>query len=943
MSSLNRGRYSSQQLLTIPQLRAIDAGVTTDLQALYQNLISGITSSYIISGLTINITGSSFSSAASTLTINTANSLILATLSAQSGSLLPINGTTADSLNSALNPNIIGSFSANSTNYVSIDLIREADTNSSDTIFLWNATQLNTIKRQQYTNTILSYRIYISTVAPSANQLLIAEVVTNSLGIPTTINDCRNLLFRLGTGGIAPNPFYTYPWPQGRNENSFSSSSSAVNPFVGGDKSITSLQTWMAAVMTEIKLVKGSPFWYSTVGSGGGGSNGSLLTIDEDANLSYATSPGPPPGVMHYNAAVTGDMYWDQPVYIRSMVSSQYYKINSTSQGSLVLNDQDVSFISLNRYITLSGNLSFSPSLSGIPAAVVSAAGSNGAFLVSGTAPVFTGMTSGISGNTGNGDFIKAIVDSNESFDQVATFFDNTGATSSASSAYYAVLNNAYTGTTGVQVGEYSQTYYTGSSITKAPRSIALSYTPLGSMYWIGYRDNTNIYTHWLGALRPGEDRQIDNETSNDLLTYIGAPNESVTIPNYSATPTTGWISANSGEVNYSSSSTDDLTTRAARLTSMLANEAQNKNIAIIGGGTVINSGGLVTWNAAITINIGGPTGLITNSIASGSADLSASNYRCAYVTINRNASVTQLNVSVTTIDLLPLSENVFTIIQKFDSSSVVLGISGQSYIVISGGQSSSGFSPAPEGSLGVANIHKFFVEKPAGSINGINGSFTLAQTPFSSTSLLLFKNGLFQYQNSTGAGDYSVVNNQITMTVFPNTNDELVAIYARGNNIIYNYVQEHHVSVATTNTFALTTPLTVTTGAAVFLDGLLRHPGATSDYIASPASVVFNYTVTANTKMDVFYLSSGDNLYPYNYQLLQSSNSSRSTYAFYGDLESTSAFLLGIDGVGQFPVNNTINNTSVTVIDYLFTSPNTININNAVLTTTSVISLWVR
>lgn len=943
MANLLRNRITSQQLLTIPILRSIESFVSTDFQALYSNLLTGITTPYVVSGLTINITSSAFSSAASNLTINLANSLILATTSLQTGSLLPIDGGSADSLNSSLNSKIIGSFSASATNYVSIDLIRVADPTSNDTVYLWNDVQQSTIRRQQYTATLLDYRIYISTTVPASTQILIAEVVTDALGIPTTINDCRPMFFRLGAGGVSPNPFYSYTWPEGRNENSFSSSSASVDPFYGGDKSIGTFKDWANAVMSSIKEIRGTAYWYSVGGSGGGGGGLSLLTIDEDANLSYATSPGTGgvPGQMHYNATVTGDLWWDSPVYIRSMISAQYYKINSISLGSLVMNDGDMQYISLNRYVTISGNLSFSPSLSGIPAAVVTAAGSNGAKIVSGTAPSFTGMTSGISGNTGNGDFIKAITDSNESFNQVATFFDNAGATSSAASAYYAVLNASYTGTTGTLVGEYSQTYYTGSSVTKSPRNAVLSFAQPGNIYWISFRDDTLIYTHWLGAMRQGEDRQIDNETSNDLLTYIGAPNESVTIPNYAATPTTGYISASSGQVNYSSSSSDDLTTRLGRVTSMLANEAQNKNILLAGGGTVLNSGSLVTWNATATFSIGGPTGTVTNWITASSADLSGSTNRCAYVVINRNSSVS-LNASVTTLDLLPLGENVFAFITKLATTDVFLGVGGQAYVLTSGSSSASGFNPAPASALGVANIQKAFCEIPAGTINSLNKSFTLAQTPFSSTSLLLFKNGVFQYQNATG-GDYSVVNNQITMTLAPNTNDELVATYWLGNNLIYSYIQEHLVNVATTNTFALTNPLSVTNGAAVWLNGLLRYPGTNSDYTASPSAVMFNYNITGNSKVDVFFTSTGDNLFPYNYTVKETSNASRSTYSFFGDMESQNSFLLAIDGVSQFPINNTINNTSITVNDYLFTSPNTVNINNAVLTTTSVISLWIR
>ena len=159
--------------------------------------------------------------------------------------------------------------------------------------------------------------------------------------------------------------------------------------------------------------------------------------------------------------------------------------------------------------------------------------------------------------------------------------------------------------------------------------------------------------------------------------------------------------------------------------------------------------------------------------MVAGSADLSASNYRAAYVRINRNSSVS-LNVSVTTFDQIPLEENVFVFAYKLDGSSVYLGVGGQSYVLTSGSSSASGFNPAPASALGVANIQKGFEEIPAGSINGVNTSFTLTQTPFSSTSLLVFKNGLFQYQSSSG-GDYSVVNNQITFTIPPFITDELV------------------------------------------------------------------------------------------------------------------------------------------------------------------------
>ena len=73
--------------------------------------------------------------------------------------------------------------------------------------------------------------------------------------------------------------------------------------------------------------------------------------------------------------------------------------------------------------------------------------------------------------------------------------------------------------------------------------------------------------------------------------------------------------------------------------------------------------------------------------------------------------------------------------------------------------------------------------------------------------------------------------------------------MYFMGGNLVYNYVQERHVNTLLTNTFAVNTPISITAGVAVWLDGLLRTPGAgaNQDYTASPSAIMFNYNITAN------------------------------------------------------------------------------------------------
>lgn len=66
--------------------------------------------------------------------------------------------------------------------------------------------------------------------------------------------------------------------------------------------------------------------------------------------------------------------------------------------------------------------------------------------------------------------------------------------------------------------------------------------------------------------------------------------------------------------------------------------------------------------------------------------------------------------------------------------------------------------------------------ETPAGAINGVNGTFTLSQTPNPSTSLALYRNGLRLSQGI----DYTLSRATITFTagLVPQTTDTLIASY---------------------------------------------------------------------------------------------------------------------------------------------------------------------
>lgn len=69
-----------------------------------------------------------------------------------------------------------------------------------------------------------------------------------------------------------------------------------------------------------------------------------------------------------------------------------------------------------------------------------------------------------------------------------------------------------------------------------------------------------------------------------------------------------------------------------------------------------------------------------------------------------------------------------------------------------------------------------FYQEVPSGTVNGSNTSFTLAHTPTSAASVILFENGIGQTQ---GAGaDYTISSGTITYLTAPPTGSILLAQY---------------------------------------------------------------------------------------------------------------------------------------------------------------------
>jgi hypothetical protein len=237
-------------------------------------------------GFNILMAGS-IGGAASSLQLQVDPGALLHIDASQSGTVYQVPaGTSAQQLNAATNTNVTGAFSPNSVNYVSIDYIRFLDDATAAQVYLWDPTSNSETTENAPRALILTYTINISTATPTPNLLPCAIITTDGNNNVLSVEDARWLLCRLGTGGTNPNPFFTYPWPEGRTENPNSSSDDSVDPFSGGDKALGDLKSWMNAVMSVLREIKGTTYWYSV------SSSGSLESIREDLGNTVVTGSG---------------------------------------------------------------------------------------------------------------------------------------------------------------------------------------------------------------------------------------------------------------------------------------------------------------------------------------------------------------------------------------------------------------------------------------------------------------------------------------------------------------------------------------------------------------------------------------------------------------------------------------------------------------------------
>lgn len=496
-------RFLGSQRIDVPHLRSIESAVRNDFDDLFKAFV--LDKSYVIRGFNLipNIGG-----AANGLSMVVANAAVIHVDSKTSGSILVIPASEPNQiLNPVINKKVKGNFVPNAVNYIGIELKRRVDPTSMDTVYFWNPTTKNETSMSIPVAEILSYEIIITTSLWAPNVLPIAKVAVDAAGNVIEITDQRPLFYRLGTAGFnPPDPSRVFSWPEGQNENPSTSNSNAIDPFYGGDKAIRSLKDWVDAVMTEIKSIKGTTYWYSP------NLGGSLTGLRLDLGNTIVTSRG---SITHH-PTVNGRLNWTEDIFLSVVGSRLRYKIlaNPTS-SDVVLNNNQVAYINLVRDVPIVPNLI---AINGSP--IIQSVGN-------------TAWTAGLQA----GDWIKLATDNDTKYVQIQSVDSLSQVTLTENWPY------ASTGVSGAKFA-YAFGTYQAVPTPSNNRHIFIADkkdVPFNDdVFWLFLReDNTGsvprIYVRFLGSeLEQGETRQIsDNQTSN-ILDFIGSTGEIDTTPIYS-------------------------------------------------------------------------------------------------------------------------------------------------------------------------------------------------------------------------------------------------------------------------------------------------------------------------------------------------------------------------------------------------------------------------
>lgn len=572
MSVKQRFNWLDNQRVDKPHLISVEDSIIFDFKTLLQSFQSD--TPYILRGFDIQNPGAAINAPAANLQIIVDSAVVWAP-NQISGSYLRVNpGTPNETLNSA-NTKVIGAFTANATNYIALRLNRYTDSSTNDLVAIWDVDSAVEFTKTVPTGLVLTYEFVINTSGFGSN-IPIASVTTDGSNNVVSIVNCKQGLFRLGTGGTNPNPNYQFNYSVATENPLTLNTSGGPSPFVGGDWELKTFKDWMNAVMTEIKNMKGSAFWYSSGSSSLSGVNLTNVWFDSVGSIISGV------GRFIHSDTTPGQISWSSDIYIRSISGRLFYRI---APSSVTLNNGQVGYISLVRdndfHTTNTFTFTNSSTTVTATAPVTGLAVGDWIKYFSHTIAEYAQVTA-ISGTTitlatpyagpsATGKALKAVgtytvtVNNAENVPSDANVFwlmrrdDNAvaAATIETPANSGATRNNdiatiTTTSAHGFVVGQtvsisgVSDASFNGvAEILSVPSATTFTYLNPGPNVAAGLQGNgtvntrAKVYLRALGEIDQGEERQIDDNSTQNILKFIGAEHEADVTPPYTFLPNT--------------------------------------------------------------------------------------------------------------------------------------------------------------------------------------------------------------------------------------------------------------------------------------------------------------------------------------------------------------------------------------------------------------------
>lgn len=336
MSNKQKFNWLSQMRPDVPHLRSLDESVIFDFKTLLQSFVGD--TPFVLRGFNINNPGGAISNGASSLQV-VVDSAVVWMPSEADGSFLSVPASTANEALNSTNTKVNGSFTANATNYVSVKFTRATDPTTNDLVSLWDVDAQVEFTKTVPLGLVLDYQFVINTSGFSTNSP-IAIIDVDASNQVTRIVNAKDSLFRLGKGGSSPNSSYNWAYSLPAENPLIISSSGGADPYAGGDWELETWKDWMDAVMTEIKSMKGSAYWYSAGSSLVPGINLSDLFWD----VSGSTITGR--GKLIHSDVTPGLLTWTSDIYLKSIFGGMYLTIPA---GNVTLADNEVAYLNLIR------------------------------------------------------------------------------------------------------------------------------------------------------------------------------------------------------------------------------------------------------------------------------------------------------------------------------------------------------------------------------------------------------------------------------------------------------------------------------------------------------------------------------------------------------------------------------------------------------------------